>query len=104
MSMPDRVQKDGTLVVDDGKVIRLYGPDRDKRNDKHFLGSIIKRGLFKSTSAMTPYGYSSSSSVTTSDSVFDILGPGGGMLVRGCITSTLWDHVARVLKPQKQLT
>lgn len=84
-----RTLKNGLTMVDDGTVWYLY------KNDK-LVGSIINRGLFKSSSIQNPLGYNHLASVTTSDSVFDIISPTGAMLVRGCITGTLWKHVERV--------
>ena len=99
--MFSRINANGILVVTNGAETKLYGPDREGRMDKHYLGSFVNRGLLKTSAHLNPlYGYDTISSITCSDSVFDIFGPKFEMRVKGCITATLWEHVERELYPK----
>ena len=86
-----RTRSNGMVMVFDGDTTYLYGPD-EGRMDNHYLGKIVKRGIFKSSPRFINE-YVSMSGGETSDGVFDIFGPKGQMLVKGCITGTLWAHV-----------
>lgn len=82
-----------------GYVIQQSGKARHVYNaaGKH-LGTIIDRGNINHTPLRNDYyGNSFGGGHITSTEVHDIVGPTGGMLVKGCITGTLWAHVKEQL-------